>query len=121
MIYLLTIKTSFIGLEENFICHEKDNTYDIRSMDEIIERLSSYIGFYPTIEDIMEEYDIENEDEAYEEQINIIQNDISIEKKLASIEDLDNDIFYSSSLSYEEIKTYKEYLQREESINNLLS
>jgi len=124
MIYLMTIKTGFVGLEEYYLCHESDDIYDIASMDEITSTLSGYIGCYPSIEEIMKDMEISEED-AYEEQQRIIQEDIHFVKTPATLKDLNSvDLFPYSILhtdeGYEYTKKYIEYLNRDNKIKELL-
>jgi hypothetical protein len=123
----MTIKTGYVGLELHYLCHKND---EINSMNEITDELSSYIGCYPSVEElaegIMEDDSSITEQEAYDlaydEQYSMIEEDISVEKEPANLEDLNTiGLLPNSILTYDEIEEYKNILKRDENVDKLLT
>lgn len=124
MVYLVRISTSYVGVEEHYLCSELDTDDDIRQSEHVKDMLLSYIGVYPSVEEVMENSEI-SEEEAYEQLEIMVEDDICIERTNPTLEDLENvQIFPDSVYLYEEceeIEEYKKVIKREQEIDKLLS
>jgi hypothetical protein len=121
MISVLYIQTGYVGISYQYLIDDEEEITEQSDIDFLIDDISSYIGAYSSIQEIIEQKGV-TEEQAEDYLREEIEDSLTFEKYPAKLEDLIELEIYPNSTSIDiinKIVDYKKYLERKKIIEDL--